>query len=480
MFRQGRVYFMKRKYNRILAKILILVILLVMPGMQGSIVCAEDDGETPKTRGVAITKEGIVEDRDFGDLHTSNTSLIIGEDAGGALQSQFCCDVTNTGSRTFKGMLRFCFYDSNGHLMIVLIGYFGDNLPPGEKETITSSTNLDMTDAVSMSIQKQSWQNKDINTSVVFDDILEMYGMTLTPTYLMDQPESWELRFQMKVLSGQENQIPDEFPLHIFFRNELGDIEFQTQENIKKTSLVESYHNTVNSYGVDLSNICSIEISADLSGSTPTLSPAATATAQPTPTRSAENTSVPQPSQAPGILPTEEPAKTQMPGETVSPIPYPTLPVTAKPSGTPVPTAQPQAPTSPPTRLPETTDFPTASFTASPMVKPTQAPEVLKPGKAKLIRPIIRVKTKKLYNNMWMARIRIIKYQGTDIQIYYRRGKGKYKRIKLKRTNIKKNKKIFKVGYKKGKKNIYLRVRTYQKKGGKKWYSPYSKIRRLS
>lgn len=267
-----------------------------------------------------------------------------------------------------------------------------------------------------------------------------------------------------------------------FFRNELGDIEFQTQENIKKTSLVESYHNAVNSYGVDLSNICSIEISADLSGSAPTLSPspAATATAQPTPTRSAENTSVPEPSQAPGILPTEEPAKTQMPGETVSPIPSPTRSVTAEPSGMPVLTAQPQAPTSPPTRLPEATDLPTASFTASPTVKPTQAPAVSKPGKAKPIRPIIRVKTKKLYKNVWMAQIRIIKYQGTDIQIYYRRGKGKYKKIKLKRTNIKKNKKIFKVGYKKGKKNIYLRVRTYQKKGGKKWYSPYSKIRRLS
>lgn len=427
MFRQGRVYFMKRKYKRILAKVLILVILLVMPGMQGSIVCAEDDGETPETRRVAITKEGIVEDRDFGDLHTSNTSLIIGEDAGGALQSRFCCDVTNTGSRTFKGMLRFCFYDSNGHLMIVLLGYFGDDLPPGEKRTINCSTNLNMTDAVNMSIQKQSWQNENINTSAVFDDILEMYGMALSPMHLEDRPESWELRFQMKVLSGQENQIPDEFPLHIFFRNELGDIEFQTQENIKKTSLVESYHNAVNSYGVDLSNICSIEISADLSGSAQTLSPspAATATAQPTPTRSAENTSVPQPSQAPGILPT-------------------------------------------------------ASFTASPTVKPTQAPAVSKPGKAKLIRPTIRVKTKKLYKNVWMAQIRIIKHQGTDIQIYYRRGKGKYKKIKLKRTNIKKNKKIFKVGYKKGKKNIYLRVRTYQKKGGKKWYSPYSKIRRLS
>lgn len=472
-----------------------------MPGMQGSIVCAEDDGETPETRRVAITKEGIVEDRDFGDLHTSNTSLIIGEDAGGALQSRFCCDVTNTGSRTFKGALRFCFYNRVGTLMIVLLGYFGEELPPGEKRTINSSTNADLTDAHTISVEKYSYENKGINTSAVFDNTLEMYDIILLPFNVADLPESWEMRFFMKALPEHENRVTDKFQINIFFRNELGDIEDSTFVEMEKAKLKEAYYHTIYTSGTDLSNIRSIEFNAvffdqiveepsPTPASTETEKPTQTPTSVPQPTRDVSATVQPvstpgspgetEPSRTPGILPPEEPVKTQMPEETVSPIPSPTLPVTAKPSGTPVPTARPQAPTSPPTRLPETTDLPMASFTASPTVKPTQAPAVSKPGKAKLIRPTIRVKTKKLYKNVWMAQIRIIKHQGTDIQIYYRRGKGKYKKIKLKRTNIKKNKKIFKVGYKKGKKNIYLRVRTYQKKGGKKWYSPYSKIRRLS
>lgn len=74
-----------------------------------------------------------------------------------------------------------------------------------------------------------------------------------------------------------------------------------------------------------------------------------------------------------------------------------------------------------------------------------------------------------------MAKIKLKKYQGTYIEIYYKRGKGKFKKIKLRQSNIKKNKKLFKVGYKKGKKIIYLRVRTWKRRGGKKIYSLYSK-----
>lgn len=80
---------------------------------------------------------------------------------------------------------------------------------------------------------------------------------------------------------------------------------------------------------------------------------------------------------------------------------------------------------------------------------------------------------------MRIANIRLKKYQGTYIEIYYRRGKGKFKKIKLRQYNIKNNKKLFKIGYRKGRKNIYIRVRTYQKKGGKKVYSPYSKSWRV-
>jgi hypothetical protein len=94
-------------------------------------------------------------------------------------------------------------------------------------------------------------------------------------------------------------------------------------------------------------------------------------------------------------------------------------------------------------------------------------------------KPTIHINCKKYKKNMWMAKIRLKKYQGTHIEIYYRRGKGSFHKIKLKQSNIKKNKCVFKVGYKKGRKPIFIRIRTYKKKKRTKSYSAYSSIFRL-
>lgn len=100
--------------------------------------------------------------------------------------------------------------------------------------------------------------------------------------------------------------------------------------------------------------------------------------------------------------------------------------------------------------------------------------------KIKLLKkPAVYLRFSKYGKNMWMAKIRLKKYQGTHIEIYYRRGKGKYRKIKLKQSNIKKNKNVFTVGYRNSKKPIYIRVRTYQKKGKTKRYSAYSNLYRL-
>lgn len=490
------MYLKRSKWREIIAKFLIVIVLLTMPGMQTIVVYAEDGQEKLSGSDVkAVPRGGSFPDCYLGDLHLFNISLAEDEPQQGGYKLE--CGITNTGSENFNGALRFCFYDENGFLIKVSESYFSGVLLPGETVMTKCHSYENILGAAALTVQKKSSINNNVNTTATFDNMIEMYDIILYPINNLDEPEYWGIRFGLRALQT----IPDAFLLNIFFKNEMGEIKYQTSSQIEGKNLGETYNFAIPMYGsADLSDVCSIEISADFPAYTPSPSPTATATAtaEPTPTRSAENTSVPQPTQdapvtaepistpdtpgetepsrTPGIFPTEEPVKTQMPEETVSPIPSPTLPVTAKPSGAPVPTAQPQTPAPTPIRLTETTALPTAS----PAVKPTQAPVVSKPGRTKLVRPVIRIKIRKLYKNMWMAQIRIIKYQGTDIQIYYRRGKGKYKKIKLKRTNIKKNKKIFKVGYKKGKKNIYLRVRTYQKKGGKKWYSLYSKIRRLS
>lgn len=97
----------------------------------------------------------------------------------------------------------------------------------------------------------------------------------------------------------------------------------------------------------------------------------------------------------------------------------------------------------------------------------------------KMKKPTIHISCKKYKKNIWMAKIRLKKYQGTHIEIYYRRGKGSFHKIKLKQSNIKKNKCVFKVGYKKGRKPIFIRIRTYKKKKRTKSYSAYSSIFRL-
>ena len=166
-----------------------------------------------------------------------------------------------------------------------------------------------------------------------------------------------------------------------------------------------------------------------------------------------------------------------------------TLPVNPSPVQTPTPTL---VPTPVPTADPNTnvTSSTPAAQTNKPVMSAQPSPAVTFSSekkvsvqtsvkRKKLVKPKIRVTTKKYKKKMRIAIVRLKKYQGTHIQIYYRRGKGRYKRIRLRQSNIKRNKKIFKIGYTKGRNKIYVRVRTYQKKGGKKQYSPYSKSWRV-
>lgn len=159
-------------------------------------------------------------------------------------------------------------------------------------------------------------------------------------------------------------------------------------------------------------------------------------------------------------------APTPSPKPTPTPSPIPTPTPTIRRKSTPAPSSQP-------TPSPQ----PAAVPTKKPAVTlPSPGGSDSAPKKAKkLMRPKIRVTTKKYIKNIRIAKIRLIKYQGTNIEIFYCRRKGKFKRVKLRQSNIKKNKKIFSIGYKKGKKTMYLRVRTYKKKNGKKIFSIYSK-----
>ncbi len=73
------------------------------------------------------------------------------------------------------------------------------------------------------------------------------------------------------------------------------------------------------------------------------------------------------------------------------------------------------------------------------------------------------------------VKITLKKYQGKNIEIYYRKGKKKFSKLVLQSNSIAKQKGCFRIRYLSTKENLYFKIRTYYKSGKKKIYSKYSK-----
>lgn len=93
-------------------------------------------------------------------------------------------------------------------------------------------------------------------------------------------------------------------------------------------------------------------------------------------------------------------------------------------------------------------------------------------------RPVFSAKKGKKGGTRYIT-IRLKRYTGTHIQIYMKKKKGKYKKIKLKSDRIKKYGGKFKLRYKMKKKTLSFRIRTYRKKGKKKIISLYSGVKKI-
>ena len=103
--------------------------------------------------------------------------------------------------------------------------------------------------------------------------------------------------------------------------------------------------------------------------------------------------------------------------------------------------------------------------------------DVIKPIKvtaAWLVKPVISVK-KGVYNGRKGVQITLKKYQGKYALI---EGKwsGKYKKIPIRKGTIKSYKAKYRLAYGSQRGTISLRVRTWEKTGGKKRYSAYSNV----
>ena len=191
-------------------------------------------------------------------------------------------------------------------------------------------------------------------------------------------------------------------------------------------------------------------------------SPTVTASATPSPTATAS----------------ANPSPTVTASATLSPTPTanPTATASATPSSTPManPTATASAPpgSSPAVRV--ATPTPTPGATASAGTSSTK-----KSVSGKLRRPTFTLKRGKTSGGIKYIRVKLKKYEGKYLEIYVKKDKGKYARLKLSTNKISKLKGTFKLKYSFRKSKLRFKIRTYKKKGGKKRYSFFSKIKTI-
>ena len=89
--------------------------------------------------------------------------------------------------------------------------------------------------------------------------------------------------------------------------------------------------------------------------------------------------------------------------------------------------------------------------------------------------PTLKVKKKKISTGQPYLRISLKKIKGTYIELQVKKAKGKFKKVKLVSNRLKHYKGELKIGYNPDGKKMWLRIRTYTKKKGKKYYSAWSK-----
>lgn len=199
---------------------------------------------------------------------------------------------------------------------------------------------------------------------------------------------------------------------------------------------------------------------------TPTVKPTATPTVKPTPTITPTSTVT----STPTVLPTVEPTPTETPTATpaIEPTPSPAVEPTPEltPSSTPEPKVEPT---------------PSPAVRVSPV--PTTVPKkrTTRKGSTKLKAPKIKLSKGKTALGQKCVEIKILQYQGKYAEIYVQNSRRRFVKIPLlkKLSNIKKNAKILRLGYRKSNYTLSCKVRTYKLVKGKKRYSKFSKKKKI-
>lgn len=89
--------------------------------------------------------------------------------------------------------------------------------------------------------------------------------------------------------------------------------------------------------------------------------------------------------------------------------------------------------------------------------------------------PVIKIQKKQSGSVRYLI-LKLQKYEGKKLEVYYKKSKwASYQKIALYANDIKRQKGIFRLQYLSSEEQLYLRVRTFERKNGKKIYSKYAK-----
>jgi len=432
---------------------------------------------------IVNTNLGIKEEHFFDDLRFWDAKIVYDTNEK---MSCFTCSVTNEGEQSVYGTFDIIFYNSIYTEICSLAGYVG-TIPPGETRTIVSYTSMDMGKVYSwvviptcMNENKVVLNGEFLESRFIQQDVLGLYNIEVY-SYL-------EGRWLIKCyLTSWYEDLPNYFQVKFQFKDETGGILLE-KETLAQVKLQSNRAFIAFSTDKDLSQSASMDVTTDF-----VLASAPVPTSTPTPTvkpRPKEETS------ESSELKKEEMVTPTLPNKDMS---VSKSEFKLKGSDNKVKISW--------NKLKEDTRCIIYRSTkknngykkiATIQNKRQYTDSKLRRNKTYYYRiqidgksisdiqkwvvpaiktPSISISVSKKTRKLRVIRIKINKYGGKYVEIFY--WKGKFKKIKLKQNDIKKNKKIFKIGYKKKNKKLLFRVRTYQWKDGKKVYSDFSKSKTI-
>lgn len=109
------------------------------------------------------------------------------------------------------------------------------------------------------------------------------------------------------------------------------------------------------------------------------------------------------------------------------------------------------------------------------MAEPTTSVTEKTIRKNPLGQPKLKVKKRMTPSGIHYLQLTLKQVKGTYIELQVKKGSGTYKKVRLASSRLSHYKNQLRIGYKPARKKMWLRIRTYNKKKGKKTYSDWSK-----